>query len=85
MIFLFGMKSLNYHPMASKFHLILFSISFIHTFRYVAVTVDHFDDIPCSGRFILHQGIQRRIGITLCHETSTDLIWKNVREVVVGM
>ena len=41
--------------------------------------------MPCSGRFILHQGIQRRIGITLCHETSAELKWKNVRKVIVGM
>jgi kinesin family protein 1 len=57
----------------------------MNIFRYAPVTVDHSDDIPCSGRFILHQGIQRRIGITLCHETNTELIWKNVREVVIGM
>ena len=53
-------------------------------FRYAPVMVDHFDENPCSGRFILHQGIQRRIGITLCYETNTELIWKNVREVVIG-
>ncbi|UJR14198.1 hypothetical protein I4U23_001191 [Adineta vaga] len=52
--------------------------------EYAAVTVDHSDDVPCSGRFILHQGIQRRIGITLCHESNSDPIWKNIREVVVG-
>ena len=52
--------------------------------EYVAATVDHSDDVPCSGRFILHQGIQRRIGITLCHECGSELIWKDVQEVVVG-
>jgi hypothetical protein len=83
MIFLFGMKSLNYLQLASKFSIVLMiSIIFIDIFRYAAVTVDHADD---SGRFILHQGIQRRIGITLCHETNSELIWKNVHEVVVGM
>ncbi len=46
------------------------------SFRYAPVTVEHSDDTPCSGRFTLHQGIQRRIGITL---------WKSVREVVIGM
>ncbi|CAF4506806.1 unnamed protein product, partial [Rotaria magnacalcarata] len=25
-----------------------------------------------------------RIGITLCHETNPEVIWKSVREVVVG-
>ncbi|CAM4814077.1 unnamed protein product [Rotaria magnacalcarata] len=54
------------------------------TGEYTAATVDHSDDVPCSGRFILHQGIQRRIGITLCHESGSDLIWKDVHEVVVG-
>ncbi|UJR32870.1 hypothetical protein I4U23_020331 [Adineta vaga] len=54
------------------------------TGEYAAVTVDHSDDVPCSGRFILHQGIQRRIGITLCHESGSELIWKDVQEVVVG-
>ncbi|CAF3830630.1 unnamed protein product [Rotaria sordida] len=52
--------------------------------EYAAVTVDHSYNMPCSGRFILHQGIQRRIGITLCHETNAELIWKNVRDVVIG-
>ncbi len=52
---------------------------FIKIFRYTPVTVDHTD-----SRFILHQGIQRRIGITICHETNSELIWKNVREVVIG-
>ncbi|CAF0915270.1 unnamed protein product [Adineta ricciae] len=54
------------------------------TGEYAAVTVDHSDDVPCSGRFILHQGIQRRIGITLCHESGSEFIWKDVQEVVVG-
>lgn len=54
-------------------------------FRYVPVTVEHSDDTRSSDRFILHQGIQRRIGLTICHEgTNTELNWKNVREVVVG-
>ncbi|CAF5064053.1 unnamed protein product, partial [Rotaria magnacalcarata] len=53
------------------------------TGEYAPVTVDHCDDLPCSSRFILHQGIQRRIGITLCHETNPEVIWKSVREVVV--
>ncbi|CAF1293104.1 unnamed protein product, partial [Adineta ricciae] len=52
--------------------------------EYVAVTVDHSDDTPCSGRFILHQGIQRRIGITLCHEPTSDVNWKSINEVIVG-
>jgi kinesin family protein 1 len=40
--------------------------------------------MPCQGKFLLHQGVQRRIIITLCHETASDLIWKDVKEVVIG-
>jgi len=76
------MKSLNYLQLASKLSIVhLIFLSFLNISRYAAVSVDHSDE---CGRFILHQGIQRRIGITLCHETTPELIWKNVREVVVG-
>lgn len=47
--------------------------------------VDHNDDSPCRGTFLLHQGIQRRIRITLVHEPMIDFQWKEVRELVVGM
>jgi hypothetical protein len=40
--------------------------------------------MPCQGKFLLHQGVQRRIIITLCHESGSDLIWKDVKEVVIG-
>ena len=46
--------------------------------------VDHNDEVPCSGKFLLHQGVQRRIAITICHESGSNLIWKDVREVVIG-
>ncbi len=52
--------------------------------EYIPVMVDHSDDLPCSGKFLLHQGVQRRIAVTLCHETGSDLIWKDVKEVVIG-
>ena len=48
------------------------------------VVVDHNDDSPCRGTFLLHQGIQRRIRITLVHEPMVDFQWKEVRELVVG-
>ncbi|CAG0883725.1 unnamed protein product [Darwinula stevensoni] len=51
---------------------------------YVPAVVEHRDDLPCRGLFLLHQGIQRRIRITLVHESSADLVWRDVREVVVG-
>ncbi|XP_015436635.1 PREDICTED: kinesin-like protein unc-104 isoform X2 [Dufourea novaeangliae] len=52
--------------------------------EYVPSVVDHSDDLPCRGLFLLHQGIQRRIRITIVHETAFELRWKDVRELVVG-
>jgi kinesin family protein 1 len=52
---------------------------------YIPVVVDHTEDVPCSGKFLLHQGVQRRITITLCHESNPDLVWKEIKEVVIGM
>ncbi|XP_011505550.1 PREDICTED: kinesin-like protein unc-104 isoform X1 [Ceratosolen solmsi marchali] len=52
--------------------------------EYVSSVVDHSDDLPCRGLFLLHQGIQRRIRITIVHEKAPELHWKDVRELVVG-
>lgn len=54
--------------------------------RYVPCVVDHSDNQPCAGLFMLHQGIQRRLAITIMQEQSPeiDLIWKDVKELVVG-
>jgi len=52
--------------------------------EYVPAVVDHSDDLPCRGLFLLHQGIQRRIRITIVHEHAPELRWKEVRELVVG-
>ncbi|XP_046405614.1 kinesin-like protein unc-104 isoform X7 [Ischnura elegans] len=52
--------------------------------EYVPAVVDHSDDLPCRGLFMLHQGIQRRIRITIVHENTPELRWKDVRELVVG-
>lgn len=56
------------------------------TFRYVPVVVDHSEEFPCTGTYLLHQGIQRRLAITIMQEQSpeTDLLWKDVKELVVG-
>uniref|UniRef100_A0A2R5LHZ1 Kinesin-like protein unc-104 n=1 Tax=Ornithodoros turicata TaxID=34597 RepID=A0A2R5LHZ1_9ACAR len=51
---------------------------------YVPAVVDHSDDTPCRGTFFLHQGIQRRIRLTLVHEPTTNVCWKEVKEVVIG-
>jgi kinesin family protein 1 len=47
-------------------------------------SVDHSDGSPCQGTFLLHQGIQRRIAVTVVHENGPDLIWRDIRELVVG-
>ena len=47
--------------------------------EYLPVPVDQL-----TGSFLLHQGIQRRIRITLVHEPTTDLKWKDIREVIAG-
>ncbi|KAL1440719.1 hypothetical protein MTO96_009266 [Rhipicephalus appendiculatus] len=52
--------------------------------EYTPAVVDHSDDAPCRGTFSLHQGIQRRIRLTLVHEQTPNVCWKDVREVVVG-
>nr|XP_021203752.2 kinesin-like protein unc-104 isoform X7 [Bombyx mori] len=52
--------------------------------EYVPAVVEHSDELPCRGLFLLHQGIQRRIRITILHEPSADLQWTDVRELVVG-
>ncbi|CAB3378478.1 Hypothetical predicted protein [Cloeon dipterum] len=52
--------------------------------EYVPCVVEHSDDLPCRGLFLLHQGIQRRLRITIVHEHAAELRWRDVRELVVG-
>ncbi|XP_062559915.1 kinesin-like protein unc-104 isoform X2 [Armigeres subalbatus] len=52
--------------------------------EYVPAVVDHSDDLPCRGLYLLHQGIQRRIRITIVHEPTAEVKWKDIRELVVG-
>ncbi|KAK9739270.1 Kinesin-associated [Popillia japonica] len=52
--------------------------------EYVPSVVEHSDDLPCRGLFLLHQGIQRRIRITIVHDQAAEIRWKDVRELVVG-
>ncbi|XP_036376876.1 kinesin-like protein KIF1A isoform X14 [Megalops cyprinoides] len=51
---------------------------------YIPAVVDHRGGMPCHGTFLLHQGIQRRVTVTIVHETGSDIEWKEVRELVVG-
>ncbi|XP_047442614.1 kinesin-like protein KIF1A isoform X30 [Mugil cephalus] len=51
---------------------------------YIPAVVDHRGGMPCHGTFLLHQGLQRRITVTIVHESAGDMEWKEVRELVVG-
>ncbi|XP_044137990.1 kinesin-like protein KIF1B isoform X7 [Bufo gargarizans] len=54
------------------------------TGEYIPAVVDHSGGLSCQGTFLLHQGIQRRITVTIIHEKGNELHWKDVRELVVG-
>ncbi|XP_013886802.1 kinesin-like protein KIF1A isoform X2 [Austrofundulus limnaeus] len=51
---------------------------------YIPAVVDHRGGMPCHGTFLLHQGIQRRIRVTIAHEAGNDIEWKEVKELVIG-
>ncbi|XP_063064958.1 kinesin-like protein KIF1B isoform X3 [Engraulis encrasicolus] len=70
----------------SKYDLLVwFEISELEpTGEYIPAVVDHSGGLPCHGTYLLHQGIQRRITVTLIHEKGSELHWKDVRELVVG-
>ncbi|XP_077462833.1 kinesin-like protein KIF1A isoform X3 [Stigmatopora argus] len=51
---------------------------------YIPAVVDHRGGMPCHGTFLLHQGLQRRITMTIVHESGGDIEWRDVRELVVG-
>ncbi|OTF81234.1 hypothetical protein BLA29_002001 [Euroglyphus maynei] len=52
--------------------------------QYLPVVVDHNDDTPCHGTFLLHQGIQRRIRVTIMHHPDFDVHFRDLRELVIG-
>ncbi|XP_077314298.1 kinesin-like protein KIF1B isoform X7 [Lithobates pipiens] len=70
----------------SKYDLLVwFEISELEpTGEYIPAVVDHSGGLSCQGTFLLHQGIQRRITVTIIHEKGNELHWKDVRELVVG-
>ncbi|XP_040008353.1 kinesin-like protein KIF1B isoform X1 [Xiphias gladius] len=76
----------NLGQCVSKYDLLVwFEISELEpTGEYIPAVVDHSGGLPCQGTYLLHQGIQRRITVTLIHEKGSELHWKDVRELVVG-
>ncbi|XP_043387698.1 kinesin-like protein KIF1B isoform X1 [Chelonia mydas] len=80
------MSKTNLGQSMSKYDLLVwFEISELEpTGEYIPAIVDHTGGQPCQGTFLLHQGIQRRITVTIIHERGSELHWKDVRELVVG-
>ncbi|XP_025909419.1 kinesin-like protein KIF1B isoform X14 [Nothoprocta perdicaria] len=80
------MSKPNLGQSVSKYDLLVwFEISELEpTGEYIPAVVDHTGGLPCQGTFLLHQGIQRRITVTIIHEKGNELHWKDVRELVVG-
>lgn len=44
----------------------------------------HTNDGFGDGTFMLHQGIQRRVMMTISHESGAELEWDKVQEIVIG-
>uniref|UniRef100_A0ABM5EKH2 plus-end-directed kinesin ATPase n=1 Tax=Pogona vitticeps TaxID=103695 RepID=A0ABM5EKH2_9SAUR len=80
------MSKPNLGQSVTKYDLLVwFEISELEpTGEYIPAIVDHTGGLPCQGTFLLHQGIQRRITVTIIHEKGNELHWKDVRELVVG-
>ncbi|XP_078380660.1 kinesin-like protein unc-104 isoform X2 [Oculina patagonica] len=51
---------------------------------YFPCVVRRKQDTPCGGVFLLHQGIQRRLVVTIIHENSMDIRIRRVMDLVVG-
>ena len=51
--------------------------------EYKPVPVEHGPERN-RGLFLLHHGVQRKIGITITHESSQHLRWVDVCELVIG-
>ncbi|VDK45590.1 unnamed protein product [Anisakis simplex] len=76
----------NLNQVHSKYDLLVwFEIcELANTGEYVPAIVDHAQGLPTHGVFLLHQGIQRRIKITICHEKGEDVKWRDCQELVIG-
>ena len=51
---------------------------------YVSTSVSHSEDLPCCGTFILHQGIQRRVALTIVQDGRTNLQWMGIHALTIG-
>ena len=55
------------------------------TGEYIPASVHHTEHQGCMGTFLLQQGIQRRIRITLIYEAGSEIHWLRVNELVIGV
>lgn len=54
------------------------------TGQYVPVPVNHSEAQHCGGVFMVQQGVQRRIRMTLMYESGSEIQWAKVNELVIG-
>ena len=52
--------------------------------EYVPAAVHHGDATETGGVFLLQQGVQRRLRITLVYEAGSETHWTRVNELVIG-
>uniref|UniRef100_A0A3P9M376 plus-end-directed kinesin ATPase n=1 Tax=Oryzias latipes TaxID=8090 RepID=A0A3P9M376_ORYLA len=73
-------------PCHCKYDLmVFFEICELEATGYIPAVVDHRGGMPCHGTFLLHQGLQRRVAVTIVHESGGDVEWRDVRELVVRL
>ena len=54
--------------------------------QYSPVPVEYYDEVePGQGIFLLLQGLQRRVAVTISAETGTQFQWTHVREMSIGL
>lgn len=52
--------------------------------RYASAMLDSSEDAMVCGTFLLHQGIQRRISVTVVHEDGNALCFHQVYMMTIG-
>ncbi|KFD70523.1 hypothetical protein M514_01024 [Trichuris suis] len=80
------LPSISHNPVRCKHDLLVhFEIcELAPSGEYSSAFVSHSQNAPTDGVFLLHQGIQRRVRVTICHETCSDLKWIDCQELVIG-
>jgi hypothetical protein len=52
--------------------------------EYVPAAIHHSDSPETGGVFLLQQGVQRRLRVTLVYEAGSEIHWTRVKELVIG-